>query len=91
MPRLNARQRAEVVELLRCAADNAACETFLPLLTAVDDCEAAQSTRWHAFCVYGATFRDSFDAWPIGVLPEHEREVYALLDGAARVEEGSYP
>lgn len=79
------KQRAQVVELLRCAADNAGRAVFLPLLTAIDDLATKQPTNNCAFDVYFHAFREQ----PRTV--EHERECAALLEAAARVEEGSWP
>ena len=72
------RERAQVVELLRCAADLAASEQY------IDD----------AFDLYsGAAYGLAVSAW-VHVICEGERGAgfgCALLEAAARVEEGSWP
>ena len=78
-------QRAQVVELLRCAADNAAREVFLPLLTAIDETGTRQPVNGMAFAVYRKAFAEQSGA------VEHHRECAALLEAAQRVEEGWTP
>jgi hypothetical protein len=79
------RQRSQVVKLLRCAADNAAREVFLPLITAVKEGGFSPAISQAAFDVYRITFQEQ----PASV--EHDRECAALLEAAARVEEGRWP
>jgi hypothetical protein len=88
---VTAKQRSQVVELLRCAADNAVCGISFPLLTAADDTGLTDWACSMALAVYGPLYVDTHDIWPRDAMPENERENYALLEAAQRVEDCQWP
>lgn len=76
--KLTKQQRAQVVELLRCAADLLLNKhSMFPRLDAID-----------ALGTHREINAASFDAIQATGLPRNE---YALLEAAQRVEEGSWP
>ena len=81
------RQRAQVVELLRCAAD----------LTPDDPCDMLADATGYLDAVGEYTQAIAYDAVndvsPYGLTHDttHDEERANLLEAAARVEEGSWP
>jgi hypothetical protein len=75
------RQRAQVVEFLRCAAEARITGMMLPRVTATDWLDASEATAEFAEKAWIAVCND------VGM----SLYQYELLEAAARVEEGSWP
>lgn len=81
------RERAQVVELLRCAADDVALSGGLALMViyAMDD---ASTDSYLLDALAWAAMTDANDGWSIGCSPD---PVATMLEAAQRVEEGTWP
>ena len=82
------KQRAQVVELLRCAADCGVHGSFFGLVGMVDAAEHLEADKTIDDLAWKVR-----DMIPHNLLygPDSEHYRHALLEAAARVEEGSWP
>ena len=88
---MNRRERAAVVELLRCAADARAdgigLNGMFDAATALEATRVAQTFAWDALLTVTRNFSAPRNV--VGLVDEPYRA--EMLEAAARVEEGSWP